>query len=42
MSCLRPDRVRLATDDNAHIREPEEPQALKSRSALAHRGLSRY
>ncbi len=34
MSCLRLDRVRLAADENTHISEPEEPQTLKSRSAL--------
>ena len=34
MSCLRPGLVRLAADDNTHIWEPEEPQTLKSRSAL--------
>jgi hypothetical protein len=34
MPCLRLDRVRLAADENTHIREPEEPQTSKSRSAL--------
>ena len=35
MSRLRPDRVRLAADENTHIWEPEETQTLKSGSALA-------